>query len=213
MYSYFPGVSINFIQDYIYKIINWFKSWKVQLLGISTVYRLGGSGTNAFDNNEYLLKLLQDEKYRIKVRENLHEGFVYGECKVNPIDDVSPDGTPYANIYDLEDPTNSYRDKVRIRDRVRVISRTGNTIAYTDNFENLHIRFNDDTTVVKVEDENILKITTINGDEFSAVNMNELLMTTDETQEDMFASQIIDEINLLSGDYIDYDELEDDEDE
>lgn len=217
LYSYFPGVSVNFIQDYIYKIINWFKSWKVQLLSINTVYRLGGvtSGDpnvqgSAFDNSDYLLKILHDEEYRIKLRENYKEGFVYGEAKVNPFDDVSPDGTPYSEKYEF-DPSHEFRNKVRIRDRVRIIARTSNSLDYTDNQTNLHLRLSDDTTKVKVEDLNKLKITTINGDAFSYVDQNNMWMTTDETQEDMFASQIIDEINLLSGDYIDFDELEDDE--
>ena len=42
IYSYFPGVSVNFVQQYLIKIINWFKSWKVQMLGVNTVYHLGG---------------------------------------------------------------------------------------------------------------------------------------------------------------------------
>ena len=61
IYSYFPGVSTNFVQQYIFKIIDWFKSWKVQLLGINTVYRLGGSYGNigakedsVGDNSDYI---------------------------------------------------------------------------------------------------------------------------------------------------------------
>ena len=38
-----------------------------------------------------------------------------------------------------------------------------------------------------------------------------MIISTDETEDDMFISQYIDEINLLSGDYIEYDELEDDD--
>ena len=217
LYSYFPGASINFIQDYIYKIINWFKSWKVQLLGINTVYRLGGvmgdgtegSGTT-FDNSDFWIKILQNDEYRIKLREKYPEGFIYGECKINPFDATSPDGTPYTDKYDL-DPSHRFKNKVRIMDRVRIIARTGNSIEFRDGLYNMHIVLNDDTTTVTVTEDNLLTISTINGDQFSTINENNMIISTDETEDDMFISQYIDEINLLSGDYIEYDELEDDD--
>ena len=87
------------------------------------------------------------------------------------------------------------------------------SIAFTDDQQNMHIKLTDDTSTVVVKNGNVLTIKTINGDEFKTVNTNQLLITTDEDPEDIFISQFIDEINLLSGDYIDYDELEEDDDE
>ena len=104
-------------------------------------------------------------------------------------------------------------DHVGVRDRIRVITRNSNAIAFTDGQQNMHIKLTDDTSTVVVKNGNVLTIKTINGDEFKTVNTNQLLITTDEDPEDIFISQFIDEINLLSGDYIDYDELEEDDDE
>lgn len=202
LYSYFPAVSASYIQQYISKIINFFKSWKVQLLGINTIYKFS-------DEFENTLKVLEDQEYRVRLDEEHGRVFIYGEAKVNPLDSVNPSGIPYVDLFDLEDPTNKYSDKVRIRDRVRVISRTANNIRFTDNYDNMHLILNNTDTTVKTDNDNL--VINSSTDSFRTANLNQLLMTTDETDQDLFASQIIEEINLLSGDYIDYDELEDDD--
>ena len=69
----------------------------------------------------------------------------------------------------------------------------------------------DDTTKVNFNDENKLTVTTINGDQVNVANGNRLVISSDANPEDVFASQIIDEINLLSGDYVEYGEDDDDE--
>ena len=221
IYSYFPGVSTNFVQQYIFKIIDWFKSWKVQLLGINTVYRLGGSYGNigakedsVGDNSDYWVKILHDDEYRMQIDENQKEGFVYGCVKINPLDSISPSGIPYPELFEhMADPTNIVRDKCHIKDRVRVIARTADCIEFRDNQTSMHIILNDDSTKVEVSDTNILTIKTINGDTFETVNDNQLMMHTLATNDDMFASQILEEINLLSGDFIDYEDKEEDYDE
>ena len=214
LYAHFPGTAIPFIQDYIYKIINWFKSWKVQLLGINTVYYMGGGSNNSnggtsFDNTDYLIKILQKNERKIKIGANLPEGFVYGCCKVNPIDGYSPDGTLYAQKYDF-DPVYQFDKSVGIKHRLRIITRTANSLTYTDNQTNLRLSLYDDSTHVWVDDKNILKIRTINGDSFEPINGSELLMHVNEEENfDMYISQVLGEVNLLSGDYIEYDEMED----
>ena len=201
IYSYFPAVGASFIQQYISKVINWFKSWKVHLLGINSVYRFGnGVITDANGNiiaeisgDEFMVKILYDEKFDITLTERLKDAFVTGVLKID-INTTMP-------------------DHVGVRDRIRVITRNSNAIAFTDDQQNMHIKLTDDTSTVVVKNGNVLTIKTINGDEFKTVNTNQLLITTDEDPEDIFISQFIDEINLLSGDYIDYDELEEDDDE
>jgi len=208
LYSYFPGTSINFIQDYIYKIINWFKSWKVQLLGINTVYHLGGTAGSIFDNSDYLVKILQKNERKIKINTKLPDSFVYGNCKVNPIYDYSPDGTPYAQKYDF-DPVLDMHKNVGIKHRIRVITRTANSLSYTDNETNMRLSLYDDSTHVWVNDKNILMIRTINGDSFEPIDTNKLLMhVNDEDDADMYISQVLGEVNILSGDYIEYDEMD-----
>ena len=113
----------------------------------------------------------------------------------------------------MADPTNIVRDKCHIRDRVRVIARTADCIEFRDNQTSMHIILNDDSTKVEVSDTNILTIKTINGDTFETVNDNQLMMHTLATNDDMFASQILEEINLLSGDFINYEDKEEDYDE
>ena len=46
VFSRFPSVSIDYIKKYVELVINFFKSYKVELLGISTVYKLGDKYTN-----------------------------------------------------------------------------------------------------------------------------------------------------------------------
>ena len=57
LYSYFPAVSASYIQQYIIKIINFFKSWKVHLLGINTVYKFD-------DKLENTVRALECRMYR-----------------------------------------------------------------------------------------------------------------------------------------------------
>ena len=46
VFSRFPSVSIDYIKKYVELVINFFKSYKVELLGITTVYKLGDKYTN-----------------------------------------------------------------------------------------------------------------------------------------------------------------------
>jgi hypothetical protein len=66
----------------------------------------------------------------------------------------------------------------------------------------MHITFNDNGTKVSVSNDNILNISS-GEDGFSTNNDNELILTTEKTIDQYYAEQIIDEINLLSGDYLD----------
>ena len=61
----------------------------------------------------------------VKINNKLPDSFVYGNCKVNPIYDYSPDGTPYEQLYDF-DPVYDMRKNVGIKHRLRVIVRNAN---------------------------------------------------------------------------------------
>ena len=216
IYSYFPAVSTSFIQQYLYKVINWFKSWKVHLLGINTLYRMGNGvikdseGNIIFeaDGDDFNVKILYDKSVQIHLQEYKKEPLVRDTIKINPLDSISPDGTPYAEKYDFSDCHLVFRDNVGVKDRIRMFIQTGNKIVIKNNRIAAHL--NDNTTTIEVLDGNQLLIHTINGDEFT-IDGNKLHIHTNEDVDDTFISQIIDEITLLSGDYINYESLEEDD--
>ncbi len=218
LYAYFPAVSTSFIQQYIYKLINWFKSWKVHLLGINTLYRMGngvitdanGNVIAEYSGDTFNIKILHDELPKIKLGENQKDGFVYGEVKINPLDATNPAGIPYSDLFDLSDSVTRFGHDAGIRHRVRIMTRQGNTITYTgDDNEIMHIHINDDSTKVSVENGN--KLVIHSDDTFSVRDDNRMILTNDEDPQAVYDSQIIDEINLLSGDFIEYDSMEDDD--
>ena len=219
LYNYFPGVSANFIQQYLFKIINWFKSWKVHLLGINTLYRMGngtitdenGNVLAEVDGDDFTVKILHKKVLRDKLGMFHKDGFIKDTIQINPLDGTSPDGRPYSDKYDFSGSVTRMDERVPLRDRIRMIIKTGNHIEYRDNETQMHLILDDDSTDVSVKDGNKLVIKTINGDEFTVVDKNQLMMSTNQSPEDVFISQIIGEINLLSGDYIS--NPEDDEDE
>jgi hypothetical protein len=78
LYSYFPAVSASYIQQYIIKIINFFKSWKVHLLGINTVYKFD-------DQLDNTIRALECHKLKSRTDAIKSNVFIYGNVKINPI--------------------------------------------------------------------------------------------------------------------------------
>ena len=220
IYSFLPGGSITFIQQYLIKIINWFKSWKVQMLGTNVIYKMGSPSTvNIYDElnsdddaDEYTLHFIDDLHCYEIVNFYFKDTYFKDNIKIDPLDGISPDGTPYADKYDLEGDYH-WSDKLEFRHRLRIMIDNENKIEYTDNESNLRLNLNDDSTNVKVVDGHKLIVNTINGDEFLVSDKNNLILKSDEDPEDVFTAQILDEINLMSGDYIEFSDIEDDEDD
>ena len=243
LYSYFPAVSANYIQQYITRIINWFKSWKVHLFGINTVYKISG-----YDNNEHIVKILEDEEYRNRYNSEKINVYIHDTVKVNPLDDTNISGERYLDIYDFTDggntddrylyesididhdemvddndepiessepdtvtnntpryatPTLEKSDSYRVRDRVRLITRTDNSIEFHDPENEMHLIFNDDDIKPRVDDTNNLTITSPRIG-FAVENTNVLAMSSTESEHQAFAHQVIGEINKLSSDYIEW---------
>jgi hypothetical protein len=198
LYSYFPAVSANYIQQYITKLINWFKSWKVHLLGINTVYKLG----DGFENTVRALET-KDPKIRIDFLKG--NAYIHDTVKVNPLDGTNVSGTKYTDLYDLCDPVMEANEHLAPRDRIRIISRSGSRIEYTDNNTMLHLIFDDDGIIVNTDD-NILTISSSNAG-FRYENGNDMIITTDEDDQSVYPAQVIDEINHLTGDYIEWRDL------
>lgn len=61
VFSKFPAVSGDYVRTYMLKVVNFFKSYKVHLLDISTVYK-------AFDKRENSIKVYED--WLMKVKKN-----------------------------------------------------------------------------------------------------------------------------------------------
>ena len=201
LYSYFPAVSASYIQQYIVKIINFFKSWKVHLLGINTVYKFD----DPFENT---IRALECHKYRGRFDYFKNNVFIYGSAKVNPLDDVNPSGIPYTDLYpDLVDYSNIYHDHYMIRDRVRIIATNADTFDhFYDSDGELQLVLNNETTKVNTDD-GILTIISDNSS-FNVIDENIVEMITDETIQDVFGIQRIGEINSNSIDIIEWRELE-----
>lgn len=196
LYSYFPAVSANYIQQYITKLINWFKSWKVHLLGINTIYKLG-------DEWENTVKILEDQEYKMKFDHFKHNVYIHDTVKINPIDDTNISGEKYSELYDIDEPTNTYKDSTPIKDRVRIISTYSDKIEYYDSNTQLRLKFNSNDIEVNVKDSNNLNIKSSNAG-FSTSDDNNLVMTTEENEQQPITNQVIDEINKYSSDYIDW---------
>lgn len=203
LYSYFPAVSVSYIQQYIIKIINFFKSWKVHLLGINTVYKFD-------DQFENTVRALECHQYRNRIDNIKGNVFIYGSVKINPMDDVNSSGEKYTDIFpDLVQYSHYYDDSCMIKDRVRIISTTANKLDhFYDSDGELQIITNEETFETDAKD-GILKIISDNST-FEVIDDNILKMTTEEDEQDVFGIQRIGEINSNSIDIIELKELEED---
>lgn len=197
LYSYFPAVSASYIQQYIIKIINFFKSWKVQLLGINTVYKLNDLWQNT-------VRVLECQQLRNRYDFIKHNVFVHGTVKINPIDDVNVSGKRYDELYpDLVKYSHHYKDRYLIKHRVRIIDTTADKTELTyDSDDQLEIIFNNETNVVDTTD-GILTITSSDST-FRVEDGNLIVMTTEEDEQDIFPIQKIGEINKDSTDIIEW---------
>lgn len=209
LYSYFPAVSASYIQQYIIKIINFFKSWKVHLLGINTVYKFD-------DKFENTVKILECRKYRTRIDEIKSNIYIHDTIKINPMDDVNISGNKYTDLFpDLVSISHKYKDKYTIRDRVRIMSTTANKLDHLyDSDGELQLILNNATNEVNANevntDDGILKIISSNSG-FETVDDNTIEMTSTEKEQDVFGIQSINEINYNSTDIIEWEDMEDKE--
>ena len=135
LYSYFPAVSASYIQQYICKIIDFFKSWKVHLLGINTVYRFD-------DQLENTVKILYDEQMKNTIKPS-DTVFINDVLKINPVDDMDPDNNYYIDKYpDLVNYTHEVKDTYTINHGIKIISRNSDGLRYHDN--EVDLLLNDD---------------------------------------------------------------------
>lgn len=110
LYSYFPAVSSAYIQQYISKIINFFKSWKVHLLGINTVYRFDSKFDTA-------VRILEAKQLKNKLVEECKVA-VHDVVHINPLYSNGADGKPYNNRFDLVEYSHILKDHVSPIDRI-----------------------------------------------------------------------------------------------
>ena len=199
LYSYFPAVSANYIQQYISKIINFFKSWKVHLIGINTIYKFD-------DELENTIKILEDQEYRVKFDNQKQKVHIADDIKINPLDATNVSGKKYSELYpDLVDFSHKYSDKVLINHKIKMIVTDGNYIKYTgENGEVLNIVVENPDTVVKDADGEFIT----NDAGFRVGNTNELLLHLDDSNECISSGVLLDnDMNEFIKSYV---SLEDD---
>ena len=164
LYSYFPAVSASYIQQYICKIIDFFKSWKVHLLGINTIYRFD-------DNLENTVKILYDMLQQNTIRPE-DTVFINDSVKINPVDDVDPDGNKYSDKYDdFTTITHKEGDPYEIEHAIKVIESTANSLRYRDNEVDL-VTDNDDIEAYTDDAGNLI----ISGSDGFSIELPNILM-------------------------------------
>ena len=164
LYSYFPAVSASYIQQYICKIIDFFKSWKVHLLGINTIYRFD-------DNLENTVKILYDMLQQNTMRPE-DTVFINDSVKINPVDDVDPDGNKYSDKYDdFTTITHKEGDPYEIEHAIKVIESTANSLRYRDNEVDL-VTDNDDIEAYTDDTGNLI----ISGSDGFSIELPNVLM-------------------------------------
>lgn len=194
LYSYFPAVSASYIQQYISKIIDFFKSWKVHLLGINTIYRFD-------DGLENRVKILEDQQFKNTIHQETTV-FLNHSIKINPMDDLDPSGINYGTKYpdiisyeygDIQDKfSHSYEESYNVIHGLKMISRTSNSIRYRDNEVDLIL--NNDDIHAYTDNEGQLNI--VNSDGFSISMPNDLIFDNDEDEQSFFSGQRITEVNV-----------------
>ena len=204
IYSYFPGASKNFILEYITKLIKWFKSWKVHMLGPSTTYKLG-------DQFENRVRALEDDDYRIRMK--IKSGvFTYDRALINPIDALSPNGTPYLELFpDMYAYTDKFNDKVNIADRVRLICTENDKIVYKqiNGRDVMEIILSDPDTDAIVKDNDLIIRSSNAG--FETARDNQIIEKVEDGYFDelILLGQSLDEITRESTDIIEWEDYQD----
>ena len=123
LFNYLPGIGIDYLKMYVSKVIDFFKSYKIELAGLTTVYN--------FDRryNQYI-KPIDAIKYLSKLRnedfELFYDGFSSYLTKKYEIDNITQKELVYILRYYFKkygikdhgistlDPTTDVHDKIHI---------------------------------------------------------------------------------------------------
>ena len=123
LFNYLPGIGIDYLKMYVSKVIDFFKSYKIELAGLTTVYN--------FDRryNQYI-KPIDAIKYLSKLRnedfELFYDGFSSYLAKKYEIDNITQKELVYILRYYFKkygikdhgistlDPTTNVHDKLHI---------------------------------------------------------------------------------------------------
>ena len=69
LFNYMPTVSAEFVKKYIIKVIDIFKSYKLQLYDINSTYEFGSKGGGADNNRIQILEQFSDIKVKFKAKD------------------------------------------------------------------------------------------------------------------------------------------------
>ena len=130
VFSRFPAVSGDFVRTYMLKVINFFKSYKVHLLDISTVYK-------AFDKRDNAIKVYEDWIMKVKknptdyaqiIEEITSNNDIYKEDKVQLLEQIYFDIERWEFkdlddkfIFDIKQQISDIIDEIICNDHVIII--------------------------------------------------------------------------------------------
>lgn len=107
LWSGLPTLSMDFVKNYIYKMINFFKSFKAHILSVSTIYKL----CDKFDNTMFWI-------------DKVHFNYKFDKAEIIHI---------YESI--MSDVSFTYKDKVEIMDMMDMVISKLIQFAFQENFK------------------------------------------------------------------------------
>ena len=138
--------------------------------------------------------------------------FIYDRALINPIDALSPNGTPYSELFpDMYAYTDKFNDKVNIADRVRLICTENDKIVYKqiNGRDVMEIILSDPDTDAIVKDNDLIIRSSNAG--FETARDNQIIEKVEEGYFDelILLGQSLDEITRESTDIIEWEDYQD----
>ena len=138
--------------------------------------------------------------------------FIYDRALINPIDALSPNGTPYSELFpDMYAYTDKFNDKVNIADRVRLICTESDKIVYKqiNGRDVMEIILSDPDTDAIVKDNDLIIRSSNAG--FETARDNQIIEKVEDGYFDelILLGQSLDEITRESTDIIEWEDYQD----
>jgi len=123
LFNYMPGIGIDYLKMYVSKVIDFFKSYKIEIAGLTTVYNF----SNRY--RQYIKpidQILMEAKLNVEDFELLYDGFTKYMTKKYEYDKITQDELLYILRYYFEkrgykdhgistlDPSTDIHDKIHI---------------------------------------------------------------------------------------------------
>ena len=113
IFSNLPTVSVDYIKQYMYKVVNFFKSYRIDLLDIGTIYKLSEERRLTVIDDIHI-KISYDKKDFIIITDNEFTNVRYNKTECIKIDDVATVEYIYKFLKD-------YSEKISIEDNISLL--------------------------------------------------------------------------------------------